>query len=248
VSRWLPERLRRRAATWGVDARGIAWQEDGLVHHETFGADAVALAAAVSGARQVEIVAANELAVHWLQAPPASLQSLRELRLVAQARCAHLHGGRPDDWWVAGDWSLDEPFVCAALPFAVVRPVGESCARRGLQVRWSTAWSLVAGRGAHQVPANGWTGLRSPERALLWHCAGGGVTAMTSMALAPGITERALRERTHLHLRLETVGTASQADAASDPEVHWIPQASAPASTPAGSALALAAWLGEGFA
>ena len=183
MSRWLPDRLRVRRVAWGVDAHGIAWQESGMARELSHEDDAVAHALQAAGSAGVEAIAANELAVHWLQQPPQAIQSLQELRLVAQARCAHLHGGRPDDWWVAGDWTVDRPFVCAALPRAVVQPLQDRCDRQGIRVRWHTVWSLLARHRPASLPNEGWCGMRTASRALLWHCKDGQVTTLTGFAI-----------------------------------------------------------------
>lgn len=188
MSPWRLEAKRVPAGlSLGLDARQLAWLrhppsgQGGVV----FGAhDNIPQAlAGVAAETQVDLIAANDIALHWLQAPPSRVASFQELQLVAGARCAHLYGGAPQDWWVTGDWSASRTFVCAALPQSVVRPLQEQLAARKLQVSWHTAWSLICRVKAAAFPSDGWSALRSPRRLVLWHCSAGQVDCLSTLAV-----------------------------------------------------------------
>lgn len=182
MSRWRPERGGAGHAA-GVDATHVAWHAGSLRLQPL--EQALPAIAAAGGHRHWVLSAGHDMAVHWLQQPPGHLRSLRELRLVAAARCAHLHGRQPQDWWVAADWSADQPFVCAALPMDWVSRVEAQAQRAGLRTRWTTGW-LAACRQRSALAADGWHALRTPRRAVLWQSTGGRVRCLASLATPPG--------------------------------------------------------------
>lgn len=223
MSPWRPSLLWRPArAVWGLDARDLAWRstEDaaGAARHAPHAqALPLALAQLGDGAR-VAVIAANDIAVHWLQAPPASVASLDELRLVAAARCAHLHGGTPRDWWIAADWNATRPFVCAALPFSVVTPWRRKLATAGISVHWHTAWGVACGRVSNPFPDDGWSALRSPTRLMLWHCRAGHVDCLGMQSVAPSTTDEDANTQVLRQIRVEVMRDPTLAGEAP----HWM--------------------------
>jgi hypothetical protein len=173
---------------------------------------------ALQAATTVEVIAANDLAVHWVQTPPAALASFKELRQVAQARCAHLYGGTPDDWRIAGDWNAHHPFVCAALPAAVAAAVDREFAKHKLGARWHTAWGVASSGLAREFPAHGWSALRSPDRLLLWHCSGGRVDRMAGLACDINDGPDQLTAKAKQQIQIE----ASRADCAAEGSLNWL--------------------------
>lgn len=240
MSRWRPSR-RARPALCGIGAASIAWRDAGALRLAD-PAEAASAFAAMSGT--IDVVAGNDLAVHWMQQPPAAVRSLQELQLVAAARCAHLHGGAPTDWWVAADWSLRHPFVCAALPRATTARLQERA--RGASLRWHTAFGIVVERGARSLPDEGWSALRTPLRVLLWHCTRGRADALTGFAVAPDAPHAAVEAQVGVHLQLE----AAASDSPVDQRLHWCASAgpAGGASTEAEAALALGQLLQGGSA
>jgi len=98
--------LPRGIVALGVDSQSLAWLRNASAPEPAVatGEHRSSLARALEGVRRgttVDIVAANDLALHWLQTAPALVTSLAELRLVAGARCAHLYNGSTQDWLVA---------------------------------------------------------------------------------------------------------------------------------------------------
>jgi hypothetical protein len=151
----------------------------------------------------VQLVAGNDVAVHWLQAPPAALRSLQELRLVTAARCADLFGGNAQDWWIAGDWDAKRPFACTALPRALIQSLLEVIAQRGLRAGWHTAFGLAGRHWADAFPADGWGGLRTAEHASVWHCSRGRLVHLAGLVLQAGADADALAQAT---ARLDRLG------------------------------------------
>lgn len=228
MSLWRPRWLHRRArVAWGLDARELAWRPAGdAVAAALRAAHAVALPQAlaqITPGTRVDVIAGADIAVHWLQTPPASVASLDELRLVAAARCAHLHGGAPTDWWVAADWNASAPFVCAAVPYSLVTPLQQKFTTAGVAPCWHTAWGVTCGSKVNSFPAEGWSALRSPSRVLLWHCRDGRVTCMSTHSVAPGTGDEEAKAQALRHIRIEGLRDSSLA---SEP-LHWVTMAGA---------------------
>ena len=166
----------------------------------------------------VDVVAGNDIALHWLQTPPSSVSSFDELQLVASARCAHLYGGTPQDWWVTGDWSVSHPFVCAALPRSVVASLQEQLRKLGLGARWHTAWGLVCSLSAGAFPSEGWSAMRSPDRVMLWHCRAGRVNRLATLAVDQHAVWPAPARLALQHMQVE----ASRGGALLSGPLHWL--------------------------
>ena len=220
MSRWLP-RLRpaARPVVWGVDTRNLAWPGEGVASASAPHAQGLSLAIErLPPGSGVEVIAGHDLAVHWLQSPPASVASLQELQLVAAARCAHLYGDSPHDWWIAADWSVTRPFVCAALPRALTARLQQALDAAGVSVRWHTSWSVACGARTNTFPALGWSALRTPERVVLWHCDEGRVNCLTSHGLSPDTPDAVAAEQSAQLAKLEVVRDASLTDG----PLHWV--------------------------
>lgn len=223
----------------GLDAQGLAWQFDGASPSGMAAAtDAPTLTKQLVPRARVDMIVADDVAVHWLQTPTAGVQSLGELRQIAAARCAHLFGGVPAGWWVAGDWSATRPFVCAGLPLERVGPLQRALTEAGAQATWHTAWGLLCSTQASTFPDDGWSALRSAGRVAVWRCRQGRVTALSSLNLGAQADAAEADDAVARLLRIE---------AARDPAlvcgpVHWA-DLHASASRPGEAALALAPWV-----
>lgn len=119
--------------------------------------------------RSARIVVGNDLACHWLLAPPRGATSLRELQAVAKARFAELFAERPDEWRVTGDWRCGHPFICTAVPSWVVAGV-HAAPPDAMPAAWS---GTVLGRALElfhrQLPNTGWCCIQSPCSLALMH-------------------------------------------------------------------------------
>lgn len=206
---------RRRTAPWvvGLDAQQAVWLPPGQAQPEACARDALPAALSALAPRRFELVASSDLAVHWVQAPPAAVAGLAELRQVAQARCSQLFDGAPGHWQVAGDWHARRPFACAALPVSVSAPLHAQLPAQGLEARWHTAWGWLAQRAPALFPADGWSALHTPSWLLLWHCRGGHMQHLASLRVVAGAGADVLAERARRHLRLAAPGEP-RADAA----------------------------------
>lgn len=238
MSLWRPKSVR---TAWGLDAHQLAWRaEVGSRPRCARHAQALvqALADLPAGAG-VDLVAGNDVSVHWLQTPPTSVASLEELKLVAAARCAHLYGGSPQDWWVTGDWSATEPFVCAALPYSTISPIQQALDAAKVQVRWKTAWAAVCAAHAHTFPADGWSALRSPARMMVWHCRQGRVDCLATHGISPDASDEGLTAQALQFAQIQALRDARL----SSGSVHWIALPAEPGVNPSEAESALA--LGE---
>jgi hypothetical protein len=218
VSRWRPDFTRPVAL--GLARERIAWMPAGAA--EARAGEPLAMlreAAGSSTRRPLEIIAGNDVAVHWMQAVPSAVQSLAELRRVAQLRCSQLFGGAPADWWVAGDWSAQGAFACAALPSNVAQPVDAAARALRRRIRWRTAWGLACERRARAIAHDGWNALRSPSAAMLWHCTGGRADCVVRMGTVAQEPQQELQERVGQQAAMECVRNPRLAPA----PVRWHP-------------------------
>lgn len=230
--RWLRDRKRRRArALVAIDRQQFAWIEQ-------VGSGAQALASCDHGesgavmvreamrrvkdmrpaVRTIDVIVGNDVALHWVQTPPASLASFVELRQIAQVRCAHLHGGSPEDWWVTGDWHASRLFVCAALPRAMVSTWEQQFAQCQLVPRWHTTWGIASAGLASAFPIDGWSAMRSPARLVLWHCRKGRIDCMASLATDGREEPVQLTVKARQQILVEN----SRTDHTAGDVVHWI--------------------------
>lgn len=151
----------------------------------------------------VDIIACNDTALHWLQAPPASVLSFAELQLVARARCAHLYGGSPTDWRIAADWQTSRPFMCAAVPQEAALKIEQELSMLGLTPRWHSAWSVLCCAGPYTFRPNGWSAVRTLTRVMLWHCRAGHVDCFTAWAVSPTEGSASAARRAIQQMRVE---------------------------------------------
>ncbi|MBI5279834.1 MAG: hypothetical protein HY854_25610 [Burkholderiales bacterium] len=177
-----PEQSNAGPAIVGFGRTGYCWRLPGNPTDTEGDRDLLAAAiSALPAGYLVQVVAGLDLAVHWLQVPPASLRSLLELRLVAAARCIHLYGGAAEDWWIAADWDARTPFTCAALPASEARSLANLFEAGRLKVQWHTSWTAVCKGSASAFPSDGWSGLRTASRAFIWCCSQGRIANLTSL-------------------------------------------------------------------
>lgn len=225
MSRLLPERTRRRPVL-GVDREHLVWLQDGGGpatgvadwSHRTGSVQEVGESLRGLGAGPLDVIAGNDLALHWVQTPPASVASFSELRLVAQARCAHLYGGSPEDWRIAADWQSGRPFVCAALPEGVLTPIEQQLAEYGLVARWHSAWEVVTSGMSQAFPSDGWSAVRSPARVVLWHCRSARVDCMATWPVNAQESTISAVARASQQVQVEI----SRAGHEDDGDLHWL--------------------------
>ena len=240
MSRSPPSRAARRPVL-GIDRQHLAWSPAAKTGSVSFGSCAYQggpspeLRDALAGLRPgpIDVVAGNDLALHWVQTPPASLASFSELRLVAQARCVHLHGGTPSDWRIAADWRADRPFVCAALPEAVCTQIEQLLLPSKLVPTWHSAWSVLSSGMSKVLPADGWSAVRGPARVVLWHCQDAQVDCMVSWGVDPR-QSGADAVQTALQKKQLEIARAGHSD---DGKLHWLDIGDGEDDFPAGDGL-----------
>ncbi len=69
---------------------------------------------------ELHVTVADPRCRQWLTTPPAGLRQFNELQALAGLRFEELFRLPLADWALAADWSAQAPFVCAALPQALV--------------------------------------------------------------------------------------------------------------------------------
>jgi hypothetical protein len=136
------------------------------------------------------VVVGNDLACHWLLAPPTGATSLREIQAVAQARFADLFAERPDEWLVTGDWRTGHPFICTAVPKWVVAGVHAATPDAMPAAYIGTVLGLALERFHRQLPNTGWCCVHSPRSLALMHLRAG---LPVTLRVAP-VVESATRD------------------------------------------------------
>lgn len=201
-------KVRNGRRTLGLARNAIAWSEsnDAMETESWEHFQAVWPARISPSLRVLDVVVASDLAVHWLQVPPVDVVSLSELKMVAAARCAHLHGGAVHDWRVAGDWRVGRPFVCAGLPSDAAEMIEQLVRDAHVQVRWHTA--VGAATRAGSWPVDGWSALRTPGSVTLWHCNGGWIDCLSAWAVHPQATVAELAVECVSQLKIEVLRDA----------------------------------------
>jgi hypothetical protein len=177
-----------------------------------------------TGCRALDITVGNDIAVHWLQQPPKSVHSMAELRQVAYVRCSQLYGGGPDAWWVTGDWDAARPFVCAALPQQLVRPLTDATDALRLRVRWRSVWDVACEGRADMIGQQGWNALRSPVAAMVWHCTDGRVDCIARVGTEATQVQADVQEQVDQRVAIERL----RDEQLSATPVRWHPMPASP--------------------
>ena len=223
MSRWRLEAWRRKGSlVVGVDRQQAVWLP--AAADAPVACAHAQLGAALSALRptHIDLVAAPDLAVHWMQHVPSALAHLTELQQVAQVRCAHLFGGQPPDWRITGDWRLDRSFPCAALPEATAQRIMQSLTAIGTQVRWHTTWSLLCAQAHSLFPGEGWSAVHTPRHLQLWQCRSGHVQQVETLPLSSqdDMNDAIARADAYLRLTNAAFDTAPAQDTA--PRIRWL--------------------------
>jgi len=178
------------------------------------------------GARAARLLLAPDLCRHFVLTAPGGLRAFAELRSLAAARAAQLFGD--GEWAVVADWSLAEPFACAALPQPLLSALLDAARQAELTLGLESA--VLAALSQMAAPP-GFVAFATPAHWVLAH--GDGLSVDTLRCLrrpAPdgGETLQALaaREATRESLRLGSAPTAPQwqeplAVQAMDSEAAW---------------------------
>lgn len=223
MSRWRLEAWRRKGSlVVGVDRQQAVWLP--AAADAPVACSHAQLGAALSDLRstQIDLVAAPDLAVHWMQHAPRALAHLTELQQVAQVRCAHLFGGQPPDWRITGDWRLDRPFPCAALPEATAQGIMQSLNAIGAQVRWHTTWSLLCAQVPQLFPGEGWSAVHTPLHLQVWQCHSGHVHQVDTLPLSPQDDMKDAIARADAYLRLANVAADAAHPLDTAPRIRWL--------------------------
>jgi hypothetical protein len=108
------------------------------------------LLAGVHANKRVAVTVADSRVRYFLLAPPEGVASLRDCRLLLDARFESLYGHPPHEWVLQADWQAGRPMLACAMPRALLhtlaslRPVA---VRPHLLVLWN--------RHCARLPATG---------------------------------------------------------------------------------------------
>ncbi len=222
----------REPLALGLDAGTLAGAGVHLASTESAWTVA-ALAAALKAARAqhgntraARLLLAPDLCRHFVLAAPGGLRAFAELRGLAAARAAQIFGDGA--WAVVADWSLTQPFACAALPQPLLSALLEAAREAGLVLGLESA---VLAALAQTAPPPGFVAFATPGHLVLAHHNGHGLDALRCVRRpAPDggetLQANAAREAARESLRLGSAPAALQwleplAVAAPDSEAAW---------------------------
>jgi len=178
------------------------------------------------GARAARLLLAPDLCRHFVLAAPGGLRAFAELRSLAASRALQLFGD--GDWAVVADWSLRQPFACAALPQPLLSTLLDAARQAGLALGLESA--LLAALALTAAPP-GFIAFATPAHLVLAHGDDRGMNSLRCLRRpAPdgGETLPALaaREAARESLRLGSAPGVPQwleplAVAAQDTEAAW---------------------------
>ena len=233
MSRWLPEPTRRELV--GIDLRSAAWRPSEHERPRVVPLEDMPTLLEGRTGRSIHCIAALELCVHWMQVPPEGVASLKELRAVAAARCAQLHGGAAADWLVAADWSATRPFPCTAIAMPPLAAFLAHCVRERVNVSWATAWGATCEQAGRSF-GDGWWALRSPSRVVHWQCRHGRVSDIGDVNVAASAADAEVESQLQGRMRLAKVRGTPVAQT----PLRWVPASREHAASGAEHALACA--------
>lgn len=144
------------------------------------------------GTGAVRAVIGNDLACHWMLQPPRGVRSLREIQAVAQARFAALFDEPVARWRVTGDWRIDRPFICTAVPQWILSDVEATAP----DTRPVACIGTVLGRALElfyrRIPDSGWCCIQSPCSLALLHLHDGLPSSLRVVPLRPEATQESV--------------------------------------------------------
>jgi hypothetical protein len=158
VSRWLPESFsvdigaHRVALRRGRERTVLA---SAAGDWDALGAE---LARVLPARARPSVLVADTWVRHFLLDPPAGVTSLRDCRLLLDARFDALYGQAPADWVLQASWEAGAPMLACALPRALVQaldPVRPASLAPRLTHTWNRHCARLPAAGAWCAAADG---------------------------------------------------------------------------------------------
>lgn len=124
------------------------------------------LGSAVPARARLQVIVADNWARYFLLDPPAGVASLRDCRLLLQARFEALYGHSAADWVLQADWQAGRAMMACALPRSLVQSL-DGCRLGQLVPALLAQWNRQCGK----LPASGAWCVSSGEvlNLLVWH-------------------------------------------------------------------------------
>jgi hypothetical protein len=100
--------------------------------------------------RSVQVFIADELARLWLTSPPSNAAEPGDCVAAATLRFESRFGLSAEVWQISADWDAGRPYLCAALPRALVDALSAAFVARGITVlgiapQWVGTWNKLRG-------------------------------------------------------------------------------------------------------
>ncbi|WP_431100483.1 hypothetical protein [Roseateles noduli] len=131
---------------------------------------------------------------HFMVRPPVNARRLADLRAIAALRFEDLHGDSAADWLIEGDWDARRPFLCCAMPTALLRTLRDVAKQSGagtpsVESAFCAAWNAA---GARSVDDADWVLHTGLDGTLLAAAEARRVRAIGDLDWRPGEDEEAL--------------------------------------------------------
>ncbi|MGY4829023.1 hypothetical protein ACVNIS_10635 [Sphaerotilaceae bacterium SBD11-9] len=143
----------------------------------------------------LQVLVGADLCRHFVHQAPAGVRSLAELRLLAANRASQLYGEKPVDWAVVADWTLAQPFACAALPAALLQSLQQAAGELKLSLTVESAVLVALERLGGLPQVEGFVAWTTPSCAVLAHLSGAGVNSLRCLRRVAGSDEVELLAR-----------------------------------------------------
>jgi hypothetical protein len=117
----------------------------------------VALAQTEISSGDLHVTVADDLARYWMVTPPAGVNSLTELRSLAESRFESLFGDNPQHWHIEADWRAQSGVFSCALPASFVSALRAGAAQHGCTLKSVQPLSIrIINRHAKDIKADAW--------------------------------------------------------------------------------------------
>ncbi|HEX5125191.1 MAG TPA: hypothetical protein VFW00_00485 [Rhodocyclaceae bacterium] len=117
----------------------------------------VALAQTQLGRADLHVTVADDLARYWMVAPPQGVNSLAELRSLAENRFESLFSDTAQHWHIEADWRIANGIFACALPSSFVASLRATSARQGCTLKSVQPLAVrLLNRHAKDIKPNAW--------------------------------------------------------------------------------------------
>ena len=135
----------------------------------------------------LSVVLADELTRLWQVTPPPACARLGDLEAAAALRFQQLYGEPAASWQLSADWQLQQPFMAAAVPRAVLAAVQQGANLQAMPlVAVAPQFLALFNRHHKTIGRADWLGAVHDGVLTLGVCGDAGLLAVRAIGLGPG--------------------------------------------------------------